>query len=181
MIDEPGKQKLVCQAKPLESLFELLLHQHKRIARSGGSMLSRPQKVHCQRGDQRPRKDVRSHHREDHRLGERHEQVARHPVQEEHGNKDDRYAKSRDQGRYGNLLGAFQDRLPDFLPFTENSIDVLDLDSGVIHQDANRERQAAEGHHVDRFMQCAEHDNRSKDGKRNRDGDNQSAAPASEE
>ena len=144
-------------------------------------MLSRSQQVHGECGDQRPRKDVRSHHREHDRLGQRHKQVARYPVQEEHRNKDDRYAKCRDQGRHGDLLGAFQNRLSDFLPFTQDPIDVLDLDGGVVHKDADRERQPAEGHHVDGFMQKAEHDDRSQDGKRNRHSDDQRAAPAPEE
>src|SRR6266446_9677543 len=144
-------------------------------------MLSRSQQVHGQRGDQRPRKDIGSHHREDNRLGQRHEQVTRYAVQEEHGNKNDRYAKSRDQGRYSDLLCAFEDRLSYFLSLTEDPIDVLDHDGGVIHQDAYRECQAAEGYHVDSFMQEAEHDNRSKDGKRNRDCDDERAAPAPEE
>src|SRR5260370_23207577 len=102
-------------------------------------------------------------------------------MEEEQGKKDDGYAKSRNQRRYGDLLGAFQDRLPDFLPFTENPIDVLDLDRSVIHKDANRQRQAAERHHVDRFMQEAEHENRSEDGKRNRDRNNKRAAPTPQE
>ena len=58
---------------------------------------------------------------------------------------------------------------------------VLDLDSGVVHQDADGESQAAQGHDIDRLTQPVQQGQRSEDGKRNRDANDQGAAPAPQE
>ena len=58
---------------------------------------------------------------------------------------------------------------------------VFDFDRGVVDQNADRQRQAAERHHVDRLAQEAEDAERSEDRKRDRNPDDQRAAPASEE
>ena len=42
------------------------------------------------------------------------------------------------------------------LPVFQVAIDVLDFDGGVVHQDADGQRQAAEGHDVDGFVQRVE-------------------------
>ena len=39
------------------------------------------------------------------------------------------------------------------LPSAEIAVDVFDLDRGVVHQDADRQRQSAQRHHVDGFAQ----------------------------
>ena len=39
------------------------------------------------------------------------------------------------------------------LPCFEVAVDVLDLDGGVVDQDADRQRQAAQGHDVDGLVQ----------------------------
>ena len=67
------------------------------------------------------------------------------------------------------------------LPCVKVAVDVFDFDGGVVHQDADGERQAAERHDVDGFAQRAEDDDRGENRERNRDRDDQRAAPASQE
>ena len=47
-------------------------------------------------------------------------------------------------------LRAIEDRPQQRLTLGEVAVDVLDLDGRVVDEDADREREAAEGHHVDR-------------------------------
>ncbi len=61
------------------------------------------------------------------------------------------------------------------------TLDVFDGHGGVVHQDAHRQRQPAQGHDVDGLVQKAERDHRGENGKRNRHRDDQGAAPASQE
>jgi hypothetical protein len=48
----------------------------------------------------------------------------------------------------------------DGLALAHVAVDVFDFDGGVVHQDAHRQRQAAERHDVDGLAQQAEHDQR---------------------
>ena len=50
---------------------------------------------------------------------------------------------------------------------------VLDRDRGVVDQDADRKRQAAKRHGVQRVAEEIERDQRREDGERNRDHDDQ--------
>ena len=61
------------------------------------------------------------------------------------------------------------------------ALDVLDFDRGVVHQDADGERQSAKGHDVDGFAQRAQAKDAHQNRKRNGDGDDQRAAPVSQE
>ena len=58
----------------------------------------------------------------------------------------------------GNLRGAIQDRLLHFFAFLQITVDILDLDRGVVDQDADGQRQTAQGHDVDGLAQSSEHD-----------------------
>ena len=58
---------------------------------------------------------------------------------------------------------------------------ILDFHGGIIHQDADGEREAAERHHVGGLAAEAEDHQRSQNRERNRDADDDGAAPASEE
>ena len=105
--------------------------------------------VHHQRGDQGARKQVRGQHGEDDRLGQGHEQELGHPGQEEHGHEHDADAQGGNEGGHGDLLRAVENRLLQFLALGEVALDVLDLHRGVVHQNADRQRQSAQGHDVD--------------------------------
>ena len=58
---------------------------------------------------------------------------------------------------------------------------VFDFDGGVVHQDADGEREAAERHHVDGLAEQVQDDQRRENRQRNRDADDDGAAPASQE
>jgi hypothetical protein len=67
------------------------------------------------------------------------------------------------------------------LAFFQVALDILDRDRGVVHQNADRQRQAAQRHDVDGLAQRAEQSGWSQDRQRNGDRDDQRAAPASQE
>ncbi len=79
----------------------------------------------------------------------------RHAAQEEHGHKDDADGERGDQGRDGDLRRAVEDGLLQFLARFQIAVDVLDGDGGVVHQDADGQRQAAQRHDVDGLVQHA--------------------------
>ena len=60
-------------------------------------------------------------------------------------------------------------------------VDVLDRHRGLIDEDADGQRQAAERHDVDRLTRAPQRDDRGEQRKRNRDHDNRRAAPVAQE
>ena len=60
-------------------------------------------------------------------------------------------------------------------------VDVLDHHRPFIHQDAHGEGESAEGHQVDRLADDEEADHRAQQGQRNRQHDDDHAAPVPEE
>ena len=117
------------------------------------------------------REQVAGQHGEDHGLGHGHKQVARHAAQEEHGHEDDADGERGDERGRGDLRGAVEDGLLDLLARLQVAVDVLDFDGGVVDQDADGQRQAAQGHDVDGLVQRVEHDERAENRERNGDGD----------
>ena len=106
-------------------------------------------------GTTRSREQVAGQHGEHHRLGHRHEQVAGHAAQEEHRHEHDADGQGGHQRRGGNLRRAVENRLLEFLALLEIAIDVLDRHRGIVHQDADRQRQSAQRHDVDRLASSA--------------------------
>ena len=92
-------------------------------------------------------------HRRHHRFGHRHEQKARHAGQEEHRHEHDADAQHRDESRHHDLRGAVHDRGLDVLALFEMPVDVLDRHRRFVDQDADRERQPAQRHDVERFAE----------------------------
>ena len=102
------------------------------------------------------REQVAGEHGEDHGFGEGHEEVARDAAQEEHGHEDDADREGGDEGGGGDLRGAVEDGLLDFLAGFQVAVDVFDFDGGVVDQDADGQREAAEGHDVDGLAERGE-------------------------
>ena len=94
----------------------------------------------------------------------------RHAGQKEHGHKHDADAKRGDECRHRDLLRAVENRALHFLALGEVALDVLDFHRGVVHQNAHRQRQAAQGHDVDGLAQRAEQDHGNEDRQRNGNG-----------
>ena len=61
------------------------------------------------------------------------------------------------------------------------TIDILNCDGGVIHQDTDGQRQSSQGHDVEALPQGAQDNDRAENRKRNGDSDNQGIAPVSQE
>ncbi len=76
---------------------------------------------------------------------------------------------------------AVKHRPHERLPERQVAVNVLDRDRRVVHQNSHRERQPAKRHHVDRVTEKVQHNERGEDRKRNRDANDQRAAPAPEE
>ena len=151
--------------------------------RFGGVLfIVRLQQIHRQRRHQRARKQIGREHREHHRFRQRDEQVARDAGQEKHRQEHDADAQRRNQRRNRDLRARLpESRCPGLRTVQHVAVDIFDFDGGVVHQNSDRQRQAAERHDVDGLAQRAQHADRSENRQRNGDGDDQRAAPASEE
>ncbi len=79
------------------------------------------------------------------------------------------------------MSGAFKNGFSRSESLFEISFDVFDGYSGVVHQNTHGKSQSAQRHDIDRLSKKAEDDHRSEDRQWNGNGDNQCAAPASEE
>src|SRR6266853_1866915 len=101
-----------------------------------------PQQVLGHSRNDRPGKDIRGQHRENHRLSKRYEEVSRDAGQQEHRSKYNANRKCGHEGRCRYLRCTVQyNSVQVLLRFRfAISIDVLDLDGGIIHQDADRQR-----------------------------------------
>ena len=111
------------------------------------------QQIVCQRRHQRARQHIGGGKREHHRFGERPEQVARNAAESKHRHEGDANAEQRHRRRHHDLLGAIENRGLDFFALFKMPVDVLDGDGRVVDQNSDRQREAAECHHVDRLAQ----------------------------
>ena len=107
--------------------------------------------------------------------------IARHALEEEHRHKHDADAEQRDEGGRHDLPGAVHDRRFHGLAMLEMPVDILDRHRRVVDQDADRQRQSAERHDVERFADRRERDDRAERGERNGRGDDDGRAPTAEE
>ena len=122
------------------------------------------QQIHRQSGDERPGENVGSEDGEDHGFGKRHKKVAGDSAQKEHREKHDADAKRGNERRHRDLRRAFQNPIVQALSVLEVALDVLDGYSGIVHQDADGEREAAQRHDVDGFAERAEDQDRRQHG-----------------
>ncbi len=83
---------------------------------------------------------------------------------------------------HGDLPRPFEDGVFDVAAplMLEHAVDILDADRGVIHQHTNRQRQPAQGHHVECLAKCAQRDDRTQDRQRNRQRHDQRRTPTAE-
>ena len=176
---------VITVAQPLESMFEPLLHAREnvglflRLAFGQQGVIGEQVARHGRHN--RARQNVGRQHGERNRFGQRDEQVARDSGEEKHRNEHDTNREGRNQRRHGDLRRAVQNRLDDFLALIDVAIDVFDFDRGVVNQNADRQRQPAKGHDIDRFAQRAHDDDGGENGKWNGHRDDQRAAPTAQE
>ncbi len=131
--------------------------------------------------DQRARQQIGSEHGENHRHGHRRKQIPRRSSQQQHRDKHDADRKRGNKRRNGDLRRAIEDGAHQRLSHADVPVSVLDLHRGVVHQNAHRQRQPSERHHVDGLSQQAQDAKRRENRERNRDTHDQRAAPAPQE
>ena len=117
---------------------------------------------------------------EDDGLGHRAEQIAGDAAEIEHRHEDDADAQKRDGRRKDDLPRAVHDRAFDVFALFEVVVDVLDRNRRIVDENADREREAAERHHVDRFAGRGQRGDGGENRERNRDRDDERRAPAAE-
>ncbi len=84
-------------------------------------------------------------------------------MQEEHGNEHAADSERRDQCRKRNAGRTLQHRLIELYPLLEMAMGIFDGHCGVVDQNADRKRQPAERHGVDRLSQRPHDRNRGQD------------------
>ena len=134
-----------------------------------------------QRGHESSRNHVAGQHGEHDRLRQRDEQEPGDAGEEKHRHKHDTDAERGDERGQRDFLGTVEDGLFELFPPGHVAVDVLEGNRGIVHQNANRERQAAEGHEVDGFAQSAEDGNGTQHGERDRQRNDERAAPRTKE
>jgi hypothetical protein len=165
-----GQELAIAEPDPFEARLEAALKAHQRVARRRrravepvqvGMRRMLAQQVVRHRRHERAREDERARHGGHHRLGHRHEQEPRHALQEEHRHEHDADAQQRDEGRRHDLGGAVHDGGLDLLALLEVPVDVLDRHRGVVDQNADRKREPAQRHDVQRLAEGRERGDRS--------------------
>src|SRR5215472_12331125 len=104
----------------------------------------------------------------------------RHALQGEHREEDDANTQRRNHSRLRDLRSSLIDGVMQRLALLQISRYIFDRYGSVIDENPNCESQSAERHHIDRFAQEAKDDYRRQDRQRNRDRDDDGAAPASQ-
>jgi len=109
---------------------------------------------------QRPRQAVGRQHCEYDGVSERREQEFGRSLEEHHRRKHAADGERRDQGRHGNAGRPVQRRCGQVQSFfSAQPVGVLDGHRRIVDQDADRERETAKRHRIDRFAKEVQHDN----------------------
>ncbi len=135
-------------------------------------------------GDRRqgPRQGVGGEHREHDGQSQRREEVLRRAVEEDDRREHRADGERRDEGGDGDAGSAMQRRLRQRLVLLgEQAVRVLDRHRGIVDQDADGERQAAQGQGVDGLAQEVERHQRRQDRQRNGDHHDQGRSPRTQE
>ena len=125
------------------------------------------------------REEVGGHHGEGDGHGERGEEVLGRAGEQDDRDEDDADGERGDEGGRGDLLGGVEDGADERLLLGHVAVGVFDFDGGVVDEDADGEREAAEGHDVDGLAEGGEDDERGGDGERDGGADDEGGAPAS--
>ena len=188
MVERPVERVLVTLATALEEMIEFRMDAPKerlpltsRLAALfiGPGLISQEMARHHRH--QGAAQQIRGQHRKHHGTGERSKQVLGSPGQQQHGHENNADRECRYEGRHRNLLRPVEDCSGKRFLHAKIAMDVLHLDGCVVDENADRECEPAERHHVDRLLQKSQHNERRQDRKRDRNAYGQHAAPAAEE
>ena len=186
MFEHVLERALIAFAESLKGAFKSLLKAAKKALPFahmvfGVIFVLCAQQVHGHGRNDGAGPHIGGEHGEADGFGERDEQKSCNTREEEHWDENDADAESGNERGHGDLLGAIQNGLNGVLAHGEVAVDVFDFDGGVVHENADGEGEAAEGHDVDGFAERAEEKNADENRKRNRNENNERALPVSEE
>src|ERR1700722_3182836 len=117
---------------------------------------------------QGPRQSVGSQHRKYHGKSERGEEVFGRPIKEHHRREHTTDGQRRHQRRHRDFCGTVQRRIGKRLVlFGPQAVAVLDGDSRIVNQDADRQCKTAKSHGIQSFAEKIQHDQRRQDRQRN--------------
>src|SRR6266478_1481848 len=178
------QQASIAATESLEGVLKTLLNSYQRISAgvmSGFRFLS-TQKVFRHGRDDSPGEKIRRQHCEDDSFGERHKEVPCYPSQQEHRGKYDANCERGHEGGCRDLRRTIQhDLVHVFVWFCLTvPINVLDLDRGIVHQDADRQGESTKRHNIDRLPDRSEHNDGRQDRQRNRSRNDDGAAPTAQ-
>ena len=189
VVERPVERTCIALAKLFESAVEDVMHVPDEsgaahflvvLIKAVGFQFRGEQILHHGR-DQRSRKQIGRQHRENHRHGKRCKQILGRSGKQHHRYEHDADGERRDKRRYGDLLRPIENGADQRLLLAEIAVNVLNFDGSVVHQDSHGQRETAQRHHVDGLIEQIENNDRREDGERNRNTNDQRAAPASEE
>ena len=161
--------RIVAITEPLEALLEPPLEAGEGMLRRFRFVLSavrrRVRVVSLQNilrhgRHQRVRQDKGGQHREDDRFCHRREHPAGDAAEMEQRDPDDRDGERGDERRENDLIGGIDDRLLQRLAHGEMGVDIFDHDGGVVDENADGQRQSAQGHDIDRLSGAVQGDER---------------------
>ena len=181
MVDCGFEQGFVAAAEVFELALKAALETAKERLRRFLAMLVAAHDVHHKRGDEGSREQVAGQHGEADRLGQRDKEKLCNAREEEHGHEDDADAEGGNECGDGDLLSAIENCLAHFFAHGEVALDVFDLDSGIVDEDAYGESETSESHDVDGLADRSEKNDGDEDGERDRDRDNDGWTPVAEE
>jgi hypothetical protein len=184
VVDTELENAAIAAANLLETAFKGKLEADEGIAAAefvfAFLRIVLAQEVFRHGGHDGAREQVGREHGEDDGFSEGDEEIFRHAAEEEHGHEDDADGDGGDESGNGDLRGAVENGLLDGLAGLQVAVDVFNLNGGVVDEDADRERETAEGHDVDGLAEGAEGEQRGENRERNGNGDDDRAAPAAE-
>src|SRR5712664_240705 len=160
------QQAAIAVTKSLKGLFKTLLKSNERITAWGTCFVFiSSQQVLGHGGDDRPGKQVRGQHSENHSFGERHKEISGDAGQQEHWSKHDADRQCGHEGGCRYLRRAVEDNFVHVLLGFRLAVAiyVLDLNGRVVHQDADRQSESTERHNIDRFSDRTKHNDGGKD------------------
>ena len=190
MLETTREQRAITVAKTVETALEAALkfYERQRQCRSFGIVMFTVAvqfhiavKPHHQGRHERSRNDVAGEHREHHGFGQRHKQITRHTREKKHRHEHDANTQRRDERRQRDFLRAGQNGFFERLARRHVVMDIFNRHRRIVHQDADRQRETAERHQVDRFTERAQTGDGTQHGKRNGKRDDERAAPRTKE
>ena len=155
------------------------VHEGERAVRPG--MIALAEEARGEHRRQGERDEEREQARKDDGQAELAEVLPRHALHEGNRHEDGSVAERDGDGRHADLRASLLGRLIGRLPHLQVAHDVLEHDNRVVDEDADAERHAHQGHHVECEAREVHDEERRYERRRDRDHDGRRRAPAAQE